>query len=259
MDAARRDPWLMRFAPRAGARRCFVCFGPAGSGPSFFRRWAALMPADTELLVAQLPGREARLAEPPLAGIGVLADALAGAIRTLPARPSVLLGHSMGALLAYEAAHRLHPWPGALVLAVSGREAPDVPMLGADGFLDLPDAAFVAEVSRRYGGIPAAVLEEAELLALVAPGLRADLRAVAQYREPARPPLPHPLLILRGDGDALTAPGRVEGWRSRTGGLAKMTTFSGGHFFVSDHPAEIVRECLALLDIAERQLQRKLY
>jgi surfactin synthase thioesterase subunit len=208
------------------------------------------MPADTELLVAQLPAREARLTEAPLPELGALADGLAAAIRALPPRPAVLLGHSMGALLAYEVAHRLTPWPAPLALAVAGREAPDVPMLGHHAFLDLPDDAFVTEISDRYGGIPAAVLQEPELLALVTPGLRADFRAVAGYREVARRPLPHPLLVLHGTTDALTAPGRIEGWCERTTGPARILAFDGGHFFLNDHAADIVGVCLAMLSAA---------
>jgi medium-chain acyl-[acyl-carrier-protein] hydrolase len=251
MTATPRDPWLMRFAPHPAAAARFVCFGPAGSGPSFFRRWAGLVPAEVELLVAQLPAREARLAEAAVPEIGALADALAGALagalERLAPRPMVLFGHSMGALLAYEVAHRLAGWPAPLALMVAGREAPDVAMLGPHGFLDLPDAAFMAEVARRYGGVPEAVLAEPELVALVAPGVRADLRAVAGYREAARPALSCPLLVLHGLQDALTAPGRIEGWCARTTGPARLRAFAGGHFFVSEAAAEIVAEGMALL------------
>ena len=250
MTAAPRDPWLMRFAPRPAAAALFVCFGPAGSGPSFFRRWAGLVPAEVELLVAQLPGREARLAEAAVPEVGPLAGALAGALRGLAPRPMVLFGHSMGALLAYEVAHRLAGGPAPLALAVAGREAPDVAMLGPHDFLDLPDAAFMAEVARRYGGVPDAVLAEPELIALVAPGVRADLRAVAGYREAARPALSCPLLVLHGLQDPLTAQGRAEGWRTRSSGPVRLRAFAGGHFFVAEAAAEIVAEGLALLGIA---------
>jgi len=54
----------------------------------------------------------------------------------------------------------------------------------------LPDAEFVAEINRRHGGIPAAVVEDADLVELLLPSLRADMTAIETHRPKPRPPLP---------------------------------------------------------------------
>ena len=54
----------------------------------------------------------------------------------------------------------------------------------------MPDAAFLTESQRRYGGIPAMLWQEAELRALLLPLLRADLTLVETYTYTPAPPLP---------------------------------------------------------------------
>ena len=47
---------------------------------------------------------------------------------------------------------------------------------------ELPHDKFIAEIQRRYGGIPEVLLKEPELLAITLPILRADLAALNSYR-----------------------------------------------------------------------------
>ena len=248
MSPSLRNPWLTRFRPRPDATRRVVCFGPAGGGPSFYRKWPELLPADTELIAINLPGREARLAEPPTHSIEGSAATVARALAEDRPRPTILFGHSMGALIAYETAHALCA-RGArpdLALVVSGRESPDRTM-GDPAFLRLPDATFLEYVANRYGGIPIEVMQEPELRELVVPPLRADFAAVAAYREPSRPALDLPLVILSGIDDRQTAGDQAEGWRSRSSGPIRERSFPGGHFYLVQQMKQVIAEALAAL------------
>jgi len=249
MPPSFKQPWLTRFQSRPAALRRLVCFGPAGGGPSFFRKWPDLLPSDVELLAVQLPGREARLAEPATHGIERSADSVAQALSDASPMPTILFGHSMGALIAYETAHRLGARLGTekLALVVSGREAPDRVMTDV-AFTHLPDEAFLHHVARRYGGIPIEVMREPELQELVIPALRADFAAVTTYRESARPPLNMRLVVLRGVDDRQTPPEAIEGWRSRSSGPVRMRSFAGGHFYLSQQPEPVIDEVLAALE-----------
>lgn len=248
MPLSLKQPWLIRFRPRPGAARRLVCFGPAGGGPSFYRKWPDLLPTDVELLAVQLPGREARLAEPATHGIERSADSVARVLAEAGPAPTILFGHSMGALIAYETAHRLRALLAAerLALVVSGREAPDRVMTDV-AFTHLPDEAFLHHVSRRYGGIPIEVMQEPELQELVIPALRADFAAVTTYREAPRPPLDMPLVVLSGVDDRQTRPEAIEGWRSRSSGPVRMRSFPGGHFYLSQQAEAVIDEVLAAL------------
>jgi pyochelin biosynthetic protein PchC len=249
MSLSLRNPWLTRFRPRPAATRRIVCFGPAGGGPSFYRKWPEFLPADTELIAINLPGREARLAEPPAHSIEGSAAMVARALADEPWRPTILFGHSMGALIAYETAHVLRARDASqqLALVVSGREAPDR-VMGDRAFLRLPDAAFLEYVANRYGGIPIEVMQEPELRELVVPPLRADFAAVAAYREPSRPALDLPLVILSGVDDHQTSPDQVEGWRSRSSRPVRESSFPGGHFYLVQQVKQVVAEALAALE-----------
>jgi glycosyltransferase involved in cell wall biosynthesis len=99
---------LARWFPTAGgaggaARRLF-CFPHAGGGASAFARWERMLPAGVAVCPAQLPGRESRVSEPPLADMGALVQALAEAIQPHLGRPFAFFGHSMGAVVAFELA-----------------------------------------------------------------------------------------------------------------------------------------------------------
>ena len=61
--------WLVRMKPRSHVRRRLLCVPYAGVGPSVYRRWAEALPADIEVGVVHLPGREGRLRETPFTRI----------------------------------------------------------------------------------------------------------------------------------------------------------------------------------------------
>jgi pimeloyl-ACP methyl ester carboxylesterase len=138
------------------------CIPHAGGGASAYRQWAEAMAPAAAVKVLQLRGRESRFREPPLTE---LEDAVADLYQTvLPASAGrfAFLGHSMGALMALELSHKLRREAGRapVHLFVSACRAPNHPQLAAP-CAGLPQGEFVAEVMRRYGGIPAPILADA--------------------------------------------------------------------------------------------------
>ena len=222
-----------------------ICFPPAGLGAVAFRNWSNELPGGVELCAVQLPGRTLRLTEPAITSIPQLAEAITDAIAQLPERPFAFFGHSMGAVLASEVARSLTarslPLPSHLI--VSGRRPPHLPdprvPIG-----DLPDDAFVAEINRRYGGIPSEILANPDVLALLLPGLRADIIALETFRPGSRPPFPIPISAFGGDSDPMTPIAHLEEWKSETQGAFATRVFPGGHFYL-DARREVV-----LLEIA---------
>ncbi len=176
-------PWLLRFAPRPAARLRLFCFSYAGAGGAMYRTWLDALPPSIELCAVQLPGRENRFREPAFTSMQRLVETMVPALSPAFDLPYAFFGHSMGALVAFELARALHALPHVAPLThllVSGRKAPhlpedDAPMRG------LADDAFIAEIGRRYGGIPDEVLRERDLLDLLLPGLRADMTAIETH------------------------------------------------------------------------------
>lgn len=229
------NPWLQRVAPRPDAKLRLFCFSYAGAGASVYRPWSTALPAQIEVCAVQLPGREGRLREPALASIGEMVAALETALLPHFDRPFAFFGHSMGALLACELARALASRSGPRVaqLLVSGRRPPHLPETETP-IHTLSDDAFVASIGHRYGGIPAEVLRHRELLALLLPGLRADMKAIETHPFEAGPLLDCPIIAFGGDSDPRTPRQQLDQWQAQTHGSLRVRSFAGGHFYFTD-------------------------
>ncbi|MFG2328997.1 thioesterase II family protein [Streptomyces sp. NPDC048604] len=229
--------WLRVFhAPAAQAPGVrLVCFPYAGGSAAAFRLMTRELPpeaADVEVLAVQYPGRQDRHREPPLPTIEALADAVVQELAAYeaPETPLVLLGHSMGALVAYEAARRLAP----AGLIVSGRQGPSVPRPSRDEPLD--DDAILALV-RRLDGPGTSALDHPEVLRLALPSLRADFNAVRTYVHRPAPRLACPVTALTGAKDRHVTESDAAAWRHETTGPFTLELVDGGHFFLHENPA----------------------
>jgi medium-chain acyl-[acyl-carrier-protein] hydrolase len=211
------------------------CFPYAGGGSSAFHAWQAGLPPDVEVCLVQLPGREARLREPLFTRLDPLVQALAQSLRSWLNVPFAFFGHSMGALISFELAYRmaLQNEPGPIHLFVSGRNAPQVPDPNAP-IHQLPEARFIEEL-RHYNGTPETILQNAELMQLFIPILRADFAIIETYVYTPRAPLNCPLSVFGGLQDHLCDQAGLAAWREQTRGVFRVRMFPGGHFFL--HPA----------------------
>jgi medium-chain acyl-[acyl-carrier-protein] hydrolase len=241
-------PWLVRMKPRPTARLRLLCVPYAGVGPSAYRRWSDTLPHDIEVGAVHLPGREGRLREPAFTRIEPLIDATAEGLRPYLDRPFALFGHSMGAMVAFELAQRFRAegWGEPTHLFVSGRRAPHQPPRHP-AITHLPDAQFVEEIQRRYNGIPDEVLRHPDLLALLLPGLRADLTLIEAYAHRPGSPLACPVSAYGGVADTEATPAELVGWRQHTRGGFSVQVFPGGHFFVQSAHEELMQSVKAEL------------
>jgi len=232
--------WLSRPRPDPDAPLRLWCFPYAGAGAAAWHPWAAPLAGTAEVVAIRLPGRESRLMETPVTRIAPLAEALAAEIAPYSHEPYALCGHSMGALLAYETARRLRAAgrPGPRALIASGARAPHCPRTEPD-LHGLPDDAFIAEVDRRYQGIPRELLANREFLDLFLPALRGDLAVFESYQHEPGEPLAAPLLGLGGTNDPRVSREQTAAWRDHTTGAFELEFFEGGHFFTQNQLAAV--------------------
>jgi len=234
--------WILRSEPRGAARLRLFCFHYAGGAASSYRRWAAELPPQIEVCAIQLPGRGSRFHEAPCHRSSDVVPPVATALQPLLDLPFALVGHSLGALIAFELARefRRRSWPMPARLAVSGREAPHVPDRHPP-MAPLPDAEFLEEIRKRYDGVPDAVLAEKDLLQVVLPMLRADVHLLESYVYEEEPPLECGISCFGGEQDRYVAREGLEAWREQTRGPFRLRTFRGGHFFVESQRSAILR------------------
>lgn len=228
-----------------------MCFPHAGGGASSFYSWARdLAHVPVEVATLRLPGREARIREAAIEDLSVLVAHIDEALEAGgDTRPAVWFGHSSGARIAFEVARRRRarggPLPGHLI--VSGAPAPDVVRSTPTLHRIADDDEFLQAVATAYGGVPAAVLAHAELRALIAPALRADLKMHERYVYTDAAPLPMPITAFGGTDDQSVSEGWLRGWERHTAGPFRWRLFPGDHFYVHDPGirAEVLRQVLA--------------
>jgi medium-chain acyl-[acyl-carrier-protein] hydrolase len=241
------ERWLVRRLQGRAQARLF-CFPYAGAGASVYRSWAAGLPAGIELCILQLPGRENRLREPPLTRIDALVEAIVPALLPHLDLPYALFGHSMGAVIASEVVAALQDRGAAAPahLFVSARRAPHLPDPDAP-ISGLRDSEFVAELQRRYNGIPAEVLRDREMMQLLLPTLRADMQALETYRPSGSMRIECPLSVFGGSRDPRTPRAHLEAWREVARGELRLRLFEGDHFYLAPRRVEVLAEVAAAL------------
>ncbi|MFJ9343387.1 thioesterase II family protein [Streptomyces sp. NPDC101733] len=247
-EAVRPSPWIRRF--HVGVRPgkdvpVLVVLPHAGGNASFYQRLSADLAGYCEVLVMQYPGRQDRLAEPVPPTLNGMLDGIEEALLPWRDRPSVLFGHSMGALLAFELARR---WEradaGPRGLVLSGRNSPLSPE-GPPPALD--DESLIARMGALAGTEPE-LLADATFRELILPSMRGDYTALSTHRYEPGPLLHAPVSVLCGDEDPRADEAESMRWRELTRAAFTFRAMPGGHFYlVEQHEAvaRAVREDLA--------------
>lgn len=242
--------WIRRYRPSEASATRLVCFPHAGGSASFFHPLAARFSPDTDVVSLQYPGRQDRRHEPCVEDIATLADLLTEEIDALSDKPTVFFGHSMGAVLAFETAYRLEQRGSRAPHAViaSGRRGPatrrDEEVHKRD------DDGIIAEL-KKLNGTDTAVFGDEELLRMAMPAIRNDYRAIEAYSCAPEQKVRSPIVVLTGDRDPKTTAEEATAWQQHTDGRFRLREFSGGHFFLTDHQAEVNGEIEAELRAAK--------
>lgn len=226
-----------------------LCFPHAGAGPSQFRSWLTAGPPGLQITPIALPGRETRYKEALPRSMDVLLRDLARCIEPLLDKPFAIIGHSMGALVAFELTRLMRRigmhQPERLF--VSAFRAPHLndrrpPLHG------LPEQLLKAELLR-LDGTPPEVLVQPELMDTLLPVLRSDLEIVEYYRYQNEAPLACPVTCLGGIADQRITRAELRAWHQHTTGDFRLRLFPGGHFYLYKTPVLVQRAICADLGL----------
>ncbi len=236
-----------RYNPQASPTLRLFCFPYGGGGLASYSAWPAAVPKGVEVASPQLPGRDSLVGVEPVVDLPTLVDLVATGIRPLLDRPFVMFGHSLGALLAFEATRLLRRQGGPLprLLMVSARSAPHLPPT-RPAIHHLPRESFLEEF-RRYGGMPADGRVSEELVELLLPALRADMRMHEEYDFAEETPLDVPLAAFGGRDDPEVDREELMAWSEHTTAGFLLRLFPGRHFYTGESRGELLATISGLL------------
>lgn len=216
----------------------------AGASVNVYYGWNKLLPEGYELGLVELAGRGGRFNEPFYESIDEAAIDIAKRIGAqINDNEYVLFGHSMGALLAYEVYYKLIEL-GVKVpkhLFVSGRKAPQIGETKGE-MKRLSDKDFM-EMVDKFGGIPKQFYRE-DTIKIFLPILRADFIMLDEYRYKEKlEKINCDVSILYAKDDFSTPLNEMEPWKDECKGNVSIYEFEGEHFFLNDHPEQVI-ECI---------------
>lgn len=232
-NAVPYDAWIAFRKPNPQARLRLFCFPYAGAGAAIFRTWSGRLPDHVEVCPVQFPGRGTRLMEKPFTQLLPLVETLAQVLIPLLDKPFAFFGHSLGALVGFELARQIRSQSGVqpVRLFVSAARAPQVPHRDRPTYA-LPEGEFLEEL-RRLNGTPGELLENAELMQIMIPVLRADFAVSQTYVYAAEPPLACGISSFGGVQDHRVTCDDLAAWRNQTSASCALHMFPGDHFFLN--------------------------
>lgn len=208
----------------------------AGGSKYSYRVLQNYLPSHFEWETLELPGRGSRMQEALQTDIMETAEDLFGQIRNrVNGEEYIIYGHSMGTLLGYELAKKIIDagLSKPVCLFFTGRGAPSVKE--EKKISDFERQSFWKEI-KELGGLPEEILENEEMKDFFEPFLRADFKAVEEYKYQAmEKPFPVPLFIRTGSDEHLFWEDVIK-WQKETIFKISFKRLPGDHFFFLKQP-----------------------
>lgn len=227
------------------------CIPHAGGSKSAFNSWNTELNTEINMEVLELSGHGSRFGEMPNANMQEAADDLFEQLRNKIDEDYILLGHSMGSILAYELYHRIRLENLKLpkYIFFSGHEAPQISVNKVNCQM-LSDSEFV-KMLMELGGMEPEILNNVEVLRVLLPIIRHDFQMLYEYTFiPTEYKIDCPVSVLYGNQDRLDAK-RISAWKRLVKENIDIKSFSGNHFYLFQNKKDVLEYIMEQLSIKQ--------
>ena len=212
----------------------------AGGNSYSFNFLRPFLPRNFDFHLMELPGRGRRIHEELLSAESEAIDDLLKQITSLRNdKPYIIFGHSMGARLGLrvtEKMERLGDYPKQLIVA--GNAGPGTG--DQNVYRSRMNDEELKEELISLGGVPDEVLQDDDVFQFFSQIMRSDFR-ILEEAEPLDTDFKVSAPIVAVMGDKEETAEDIENWRNFTSSNFKSYLLRGNHFFIHDHPAELVK------------------
>ncbi|MFC9756870.1 thioesterase II family protein [Streptomyces sp. NPDC056921] len=218
-----------------------LAFHHAGGSASSFLPIAQIVQMECESLLFELAGRDEGEREFRSPDFTAAVERFAADFRAAVDRPTVIIAHSMGAILAHQLVSSLAPRQreAIRVVVVSSARSPR----SAERLATMPTVPFgtrtresVRDDLRRYGGCPPELFDDSELVAHFVDVLGHDLHLADTYAPTGGQPIGIPYQVWYGTEDEALTAEDMRSWDDESSDGVTFHGFPGGHFYLFERP-----------------------
>ncbi|ELR66774.1 thioesterase [Photobacterium marinum] len=228
------NKWIPFPSTKKAAKIDLLCLPYAGGNASIYRQWDSFMPEWIAVQPIELPGHGSRICEDLIVSVEALTKQVFADVLAKQQRPFALLGHSMGAGLAFHLSdYAAQRGVNTQALFVSGRQAPVIGK-GIRPRFNLSDAELIEEL-KFLNGSPPEVLENEELMSFLLPIIRADF-SLSEWllRNDVNTKTSVPIRVIGARNDIEVDYKKLHLWRENASQEIKISLMEGEHFFIHD-------------------------
>ncbi|MDU1847406.1 MAG: thioesterase domain-containing protein [Niallia nealsonii] len=215
------------------------CLPHAGGAAYNFLKWKRYFDNNIDIIPIELAGRGRRYNEPFYNSFNqAIKDIYKSIYPYLIKKESyAILGHSMGAILAYELIIEISKNNKMLPEAVfiSGSNPPNNGLVNE---WDFGSDKLLLERINKLGGIKKELFNNSELLEIFLPIIKSDLKILDCYY-PSKEKIDCNIITFNGDKDSVVNSNRIKEWSEFTTKSLESFVFSGDHFYMDSNIDEV--------------------